>query len=76
MSYMRIDGIIVELCTEIDTLTEECAYWKTEYEKIKVKYDKSIMTSINQSHAMGLGMLAIATKDEELAKSISKWNSD
>lgn len=69
---MRIDSVITELCNEIDILTENCEYWKTKYEEVKAKYDNSVMTSIRQSHAMGLGMVAIATNDKDLAESVSK----
>jgi hypothetical protein len=68
----RIDELVSGLCDEIDILTENCEYWKSEYEKIKAKYDDSIMTSIRQSHAMGLGMVAIATGDKELAEAVGE----
>jgi hypothetical protein len=70
----RIDIIIFELCEEIDLLKEDCEYWKAEYKKVKEKYDKSLTNSIQQSHAMGLGMVAIATGDKELAAVVSKMD--
>jgi hypothetical protein len=68
----KIDEIISELCDEIDILTDNCEYWQSKYYKIKSKYDESVMTSIRQSQAIGLGMVAIATGDKELAKAVSE----
>jgi hypothetical protein len=72
----KIDEMVSSLCEEIDILRDDSEYWKQQYEDLKVKYDASVMTSIRQSKAVGLGMVAIATNDKDLAESVSKWNMD
>jgi hypothetical protein len=72
----RIDNIISELCEEIDFLKEDREHWEIQYKELKVRYDNLVMTSIRQSQAVGLGMVAIATGDKELAKTVSEMKVD
>lgn len=67
----RIDGLVFDLCNEIDDWKAEAEYWKQKYEELNQKYSDMLDSSIKASHRASLGMLAIALNDEDLAKVVA-----
>jgi hypothetical protein len=68
---MRVDGLVSDLCEEIDRNQDEIEYWKCKYEEINAKYSKLLDSSVSNAWRVSLGMVAIATHDKELAEAIT-----
>jgi len=72
----RIDLVISELCDEIDDLSSAAEFWRNKYLEVNAKYNDALTSSIKQSHAVGLGMVAIATHDKDLAAAVARLGDE
>jgi len=71
---MKVDETVSSLCSEIDTLREERDFWLKRYQDLKEKYDALVTNDVKFTDMMQLALVAVALKDEELAKYVAGEN--